>query len=43
MPGNKSGLISFLTINWLTRMMWKAFRQGLTEEDFYNLDVRHWR
>ena len=39
MPANKAGLFSFITINWLTRMMWKAFRKGLTQEDFYDLDV----
>lgn len=38
MPANRAGLFSFITINWLTRMMWKAFRKGLTEEDFYDLD-----
>ncbi|KAK3910281.1 Multidrug resistance-associated protein 5 [Frankliniella fusca] len=37
MPANKAGLFSFITINWLTRMMWKTFRKGLTEEDFYDL------
>lgn len=39
MPANKAGLFSFITINWLTRMMWKAFRSNLTQEDLYYLDV----
>lgn len=39
MPANKAGLFSFITINWLSRMMWKAFRKGLTQEDFFDLDV----
>lgn len=38
MPANKAGLFSFITINWLTRMMWKAFRTGLSQEDFFDLD-----
>lgn len=38
MPANKAGLFSFITINWLTKMMWKAFTTGLTQEDFFDLD-----
>lgn len=37
MPGNSSGLFSFIAVAWMTKLMWKAYRHGLSEEDLYEL------
>lgn len=42
MPGNSSGLFSFIAVSWMTRLMWKAYRYGLTQDDLYELDVSTW-
>lgn len=39
MPGNSSGLFSFIAVSWMTKLMWKAYRYGLTQDDLYELDV----
>jgi len=40
MPSNSSGFFSFVAVSWMTGLMWKAFRHGLTEDDLYDLQVR---
>jgi len=40
MPSNSSGIFSFVAVSWMTGLMWKAFRRGLTEDDLYDLQVR---
>ncbi|KAB7497030.1 Multidrug resistance-associated protein 5 [Armadillidium nasatum] len=37
LPGNKSGLISYFSLTWLTKLMWKAFRRGLQPDDLWDL------
>ncbi|CAL8122454.1 unnamed protein product [Orchesella dallaii] len=37
LPSSKSGLFSFVTVSWLSVLMWKAFRQGLTASDLWEL------
>jgi hypothetical protein len=39
MPSNSSGFFSFVAVSWMTGLMWKAFRHGLTEDDLYDLQV----
>jgi hypothetical protein len=39
MPSNSSGFFSFVAVSWMTGLMWKAFRHGLTEDDIYDLQV----
>jgi hypothetical protein len=39
MPSNSSGFFSFVAISWMTGLMWKAYRHGLTEDDLYDLQV----
>jgi hypothetical protein len=39
MPSNSSGFFSFVAVSWMTGLMWKAFRHGLTEHDLYDLQV----
>lgn len=41
MPGNSSGLFSFIAVSWMTKLMWKAYRHGLTQDDLYELDVNY--
>lgn len=38
MPGNSSGLFSFIAVSWMTKLMWKAYRHGLSQDDLYELD-----
>ncbi|ODM95653.1 Multidrug resistance-associated protein 9 [Orchesella cincta] len=37
LPSSKSGLFSFATASWLTMLMWKAFKHGLTPSDLWEL------
>ncbi|CAL4079407.1 unnamed protein product, partial [Meganyctiphanes norvegica] len=37
MPSNDAGLFSFFSINWLSGLMWKAYKTGLQQEDLWNL------
>ncbi|XP_034256173.1 multidrug resistance-associated protein 5-like [Thrips palmi] len=37
MPGNSSGLFSFIAVSWMTKLMWKAYRHGLSQDDLYEL------
>jgi hypothetical protein len=39
MPSNSTGFFSFVAISWMTGLMWKAYRHGLTEDDLYDLQV----
>lgn len=39
MPSNSSGIFSFVAVSWMTGLMWKAFRRGLTEDDLYDLQA----
>lgn len=39
MPSNSSGFFSFVAVSWMTGLMWKAFRHGLTEDDLYDLQA----
>jgi hypothetical protein len=39
MPSNSSGCLSFVAVSWMTDLLWKAFRHGLTEGDLYDLQV----
>ncbi|CAG7725355.1 unnamed protein product [Allacma fusca] len=36
-PSSQSGLFSYVTIAWLTSLMWKALRSGLTKDDLWEL------
>ena len=33
MPVDGVGLYSFITISWITNMMWKAYKTGLQNDD----------
>ncbi|XP_063866904.1 ATP-binding cassette sub-family C member 5-like isoform X1 [Scylla paramamosain] len=33
MPVDEAGLYSFITISWITNMMWKAYKTGLKDDD----------
>lgn len=33
MPVDEAGLCSFITISWITNMMWKAYKTGLKDDD----------
>ncbi|KAK3927988.1 Multidrug resistance-associated protein 5 [Frankliniella fusca] len=37
MPGNSSGMFSYIAVAWMTKLMWKAYRRGLSEDDLYEL------
>ncbi|KAG8233856.1 hypothetical protein J437_LFUL006879 [Ladona fulva] len=37
MPSNNAGLFSFISLSWLSSTMWKAYREGLTVDDLYDL------
>ncbi|XP_071446221.1 ATP-binding cassette sub-family C member 5-like [Hetaerina americana] len=37
LPSNNAGLFSFVSLSWLSNTMWKAYRQGLTVEDLFEL------
>jgi len=39
LPSSHAGLYSFLTMSWMTPLMWKAFKQGLVVSDLWELDV----
>ncbi|GLH12006.1 Multidrug resistance-associated protein 5 [Gryllus bimaculatus] len=39
MPSNSAGLFSYVAITWMSRVMWKAFRHGLTVDDLYELQM----
>ncbi|XP_033609843.1 multidrug resistance-associated protein 5 isoform X2 [Cryptotermes secundus] len=39
MPSNSSGFFSFVAVSWMTGLMWKAYRHGLSEEDLYDLQA----
>lgn len=30
---DKAGLYSFMSFSWMTGLMWKAYKKGLTEDD----------
>lgn len=38
LPNNHVGCLSFITIHWMTRIMWKASRHGLTTDDISDID-----
>lgn len=37
MPTNKAGLFSFVSLVWMTKLMWKAYRQGIHQEDLWQM------
>ncbi|XP_046999518.1 ATP-binding cassette sub-family C member 5-like isoform X1 [Schistocerca americana] len=39
MPSNSAGMFSFVAITWMSRLMWKAYRKGLTEDDLFDLQM----
>ncbi|KAJ9585510.1 hypothetical protein L9F63_002711, partial [Diploptera punctata] len=39
MPSNSAGFLSYVSVSWMTRLMWKAYRHGLTEDDLYDLQA----
>ena len=39
LPLNSVNWCSFLTVGWISRLMWRAFRRGLSIEDVYDLSV----
>jgi len=41
LPSADAGLWSFMTMSWLTSLMWKAFRCGLTKDDLWELHVNN--
>merc|ERR1711915_501444 len=38
LPLNDVGCINYLTIGWITKIMWKAFKVGLVPTDLYQID-----
>merc|ERR1711892_311954 len=38
LPLNDIGCVNYLTVGWITRTMWKAFRVGLLPSDIYETD-----
>ncbi|KAG0411815.1 hypothetical protein HPB47_011071, partial [Ixodes persulcatus] len=37
MPTNQAGLFSFISLVWLSKLMWKAYRQGIHQEDLWQM------
>ncbi|XP_023223764.1 multidrug resistance-associated protein 5-like [Centruroides sculpturatus] len=37
LPSSHSGFFSFLSVGWLSKLMWRAFRHGINREDLWNL------
>nr|XP_050025537.1 ATP-binding cassette sub-family C member 5-like isoform X1 [Dermacentor andersoni] len=37
MPTSKAGLFSFISLVWMTKLMWKAYRQGIHQEDLWQM------
>ncbi|XP_076037140.1 ATP-binding cassette sub-family C member 5-like isoform X2 [Oratosquilla oratoria] len=37
LPSNEAGLFSFFSLTWMSKVMWKAFRKGLTPDDLWTL------
>ncbi|XP_064460620.1 ATP-binding cassette sub-family C member 5-like [Ornithodoros turicata] len=37
MPSHKAGLFSYITLTWITKLMWKAYRQGIHHEDLWQV------
>lgn len=37
MPTGRAGLFSFISLVWLSKLMWKAYRQGIHQEDLWQL------
>lgn len=37
MPSREVGLCSFLSVTWVTKLMWKAYRQGIHHEDLWQI------
>lgn len=37
MPTRKAGLFSFVSLVWMTKLMWKAYRQGIHQEDLWQM------
>lgn len=39
MPGSYAGLFSYVSLSWLTKVMFKAYKRGLNHDDTYELQV----
>ncbi|XP_077533575.1 ATP-binding cassette sub-family C member 5-like [Haemaphysalis longicornis] len=37
MPTRKAGLFSFVSLVWMTKLMWKAYRRGIHQEDLWQM------
>ncbi|XP_067124016.1 ATP-binding cassette sub-family C member 5-like isoform X2 [Centruroides vittatus] len=37
LPSSHSGFFSFLSVGWLSKLMWRAFRHGINRKDLWNL------